>query len=226
MPKQEIYNLIKSEIPRLRRYGLFLAKDKDHADELVQECLVRAVANIDKWRIGTNMRSWLMTILHNVFVNEVKKLRPMLTPDGEIEFPHGTPGDQEDRHRLRDVQRAYNTLSATHKQVLWLVGVEELEYGEVAEVLNIPIGTVRSRVCRAREALRRAMEQSGRSTAPLADEGSLRPDLRSLKKPDKEGACLPEGNHPTRRAASYGEGVQAHESGVPKEVGRSDAFAE
>lgn len=226
MAKQEIYNLIKSEIPRLRRYGLFLAKDKDHADELVQECLVRAVANIDKWRIGTNMRSWLMTILHNVFVNEVKKLRPMLTPDGEIEFPHGTPGDQEDRHRLRDVQRAYNTLSATHKQVLWLVGVEELEYGEVAEVLHIPIGTVRSRVCRAREALRKAMEQSGKATLPLTDDTPLRTEVWPVNGRGKEVADY-KNLKPARSAAPYGEPARTPEGGSPDPaVGLGGTFIE
>lgn len=173
MDNDQLYGLIEQEIPRLRRYAMFLARDPEWGDDLVQECLVRAIANIDKWQPGTNMRSWLMTILHNIFVNETKKRRPIVTHDGTIERANPISGTQEIRHEMRDVQRAFECLSWQHRQIVWFICVEQMGYNEVAEALNVPVGTVRSRLCRAREHLKR-----------LIDEGSKnRPRQRRRRKP-------------------------------------------
>jgi RNA polymerase sigma-70 factor (ECF subfamily) len=158
MLNEELSQLIELEIPRLRRYAMFLARDPEKADDLVQECLVRAIDNIDKFQPGTNIRSWLMTILHNIFVNETKKRRPLLTQDGVIERATPIEGGQEARHQMRDVQRAFEALSWQHRQIIWFICVEQMDYNEVARQLDVPVGTVRSRLCRAREHLKQLME--------------------------------------------------------------------
>ena len=158
MLNEELSQLIEQEIPRLRRYAMFLARDPEKADDLVQECLVRAIDNIDKFQLGTNIRSWLMTILHNIFVNETKKRRPVLTHDGVIERATPIEGGQEARHQMRDVQRAFEALSWQHRQIIWFICVEQMDYNEVARQLDVPVGTVRSRLCRAREHLKRLIE--------------------------------------------------------------------
>ena len=127
MLNEELSQLIELEIPRLRRYGMFLARDPEKADDLVQECLVRAIDNIDKFQPGTNIRSWLMTILHNIFVNETKKRRPLLTQDGVIERATPIEGGQEARHQMRDVQRAFESLSRQHRQIIWFIFGEQIE---------------------------------------------------------------------------------------------------
>lgn len=154
----EIFRRIEEEIPRLRRYALFLTRDSERSDDLIQECLVRAIANIDKWQPGTNLRSWLMTILHNSFINDVKKRSPTLTKDGNIDSAIPHKGNQEVRHEVRDLRRAYSCLSSSHRQIVRLICLEQREYNEVAHILDIPVGTVRSRLCRAREHLRELMD--------------------------------------------------------------------
>jgi RNA polymerase sigma-70 factor (ECF subfamily) len=151
----DVYQLIAQEIPRLRRYARFLARNADQADDLVQECLTRAVSNIERWQPGTNMNAWLLVILHNIFINEVKRRRPVLTSDGAIEqHGGGTTGGQEERIYLNNVQQAFDKLSTDHKEILLMIAVEGLQYEEAAAILNVPIGTVRSRISRARESLR------------------------------------------------------------------------
>jgi RNA polymerase sigma-70 factor (ECF subfamily) len=149
------------EIPSLRRYARFLVREADYADDLVQECLARAVANIERWQPGTNMKGWLVVMLRNIFINDIKRRRhrPVLTFDGAIEQLGGVAhGGQEERVHLDDVQRAFNRLTRDHREVLLLIAVEGLQYEEVAAVLELPIGTVRSRISRAREALLAQLE--------------------------------------------------------------------
>lgn len=186
MLNEELSQLIEQEIPRLRRYGMFLARDPEKADDLVQECLVRAIDNIDKFQPGTNIRSWLMTILHNIFVNETKKRRPMLTQDGVIERATPIEGGQEARHQMRDVQRSFEELSWQHRQIIWFICVEQMDYNEVARQLDVPVGTVRSRLCRAREHLKRLMDvkggsESGGEAAEAEAKSEIKPRSRSAR---------------------------------------------
>lgn len=186
MLNEELSQLIEQEIPRLRRYAMFLARDPEKADDLVQECLVRAIDNIDKFQLGTNIRSWLMTILHNIFVNETKKRRPVLTHDGVIERATPIEGGQEARHQMRDVQRAFESLSWQHRQIIWFICVEQMDYNEVARQLDVPVGTVRSRLCRAREHLKRLIEADERvgMAAGAVEEG----EASGEKDADQTGA--------------------------------------
>ena len=155
----EIYRSIEAEIPRLRRYARVLARDVAGADDLVQDCLTRALEKLHLWQEGTDLRAWLFTILHNQYVNHVRRAvregasvglsdtEPMLA-----QMPR-----QGKRLELRDLERALAKLPDDQRSVILLVGLEGMRYKEVAEILDIPIGTVRSRLSRGRDALRRLM---------------------------------------------------------------------
>ncbi|MFA9441791.1 sigma-70 family RNA polymerase sigma factor [Uliginosibacterium sp. sgz301328] len=144
---------IVAEIPRLRRYARALTGDLARADDLVQDTLERALSKWSLWRPG-NLRAWLLTIMHNVFVNQWRAAAPLDFPGDDALAEFATRGDQEDTLALRDLDRALQRLSDEHREVLLLVGLESLSYDEVAKVLGVPIGTVMSRLFRARERLR------------------------------------------------------------------------
>ncbi len=143
-------------IPRLRRYARALVGDRAGADDLVQDTLERAWAKLHLYRRGTDLRAWLFTVMHNVHVNRVRALRA--TDPLEEEMPELAQRDgQPDVLLVRDLDRAIARLPADQRAVLLLVTLEEMSYEEVARTLGIPIGTVMSRLSRAREKLRAMM---------------------------------------------------------------------
>jgi RNA polymerase sigma-70 factor (ECF subfamily) len=149
-------------IPRLRRYARALVGDRASADDLVQDTLERAWAKLHLYRRGTDLRAWLFTVMHNVHVNRVRAARPTDMLEDEMpELAQRAP--QGDTLLVRDLDRAIARLPAEQAAVLLLVTLEELSYEEVAQTLGIPIGTVMSRLSRAREKLRAMM--LGQSTA-------------------------------------------------------------
>src|ERR687892_1633689 len=157
---QRTIDLIEAEIPRLRRYARYLAREADRADDLVQECLTRAISKIDSWTPGTNLRAWLFVILRNCHINEVRRgQRTSLI--GEVSSDYDvvpTPASQEAHMSLLEVRNAYLNLSEEHREVLLLVAIEGLQYEEAAGILQIPVGTIRSRLSRARQTLRDALD--------------------------------------------------------------------
>ncbi len=156
----EIGPLLEKEIPRLRRYARALARDAARADDLVQSCLARALAKSHLWQPGTDLRAWLFTILHNQHVNDVRRaVREGISVPVEDVAPVLTvASSQSARLRLRDLDRAMGHLPEEQRQVLLLVGLEGMRYEEVAAVLSVPVGTVRSRLSRGRDMLRQLMD--------------------------------------------------------------------
>src|SRR5579864_4800619 len=164
--------LLEREIPRLRRYARALTRDVTRADDLVQSCLTRAIAKQHLWQPGTDLRAWLFTILHNQHVNDVRRsvhegvhvaieeIAPVL-----IVHPNALATLQ-----LRDLEAAIAKLPQEQRQVILLVGLEGMRYEEVAQILGIPVGTVRSRLSRGREQLRRLMDM-GEVTPHRQSEG-------------------------------------------------------
>ena len=143
-------------IPRLRRYARALVGERASADDLVQDTLERAWAKLHLYRRGTDLRAWLFTVMHNVHVNRVRATRPV--DPLEDEMPElAQRGTQADALLVRDLDRAIARLPADQRAVLLLVTLEEMSYEEVARTLGIPIGTVMSRLSRAREKLRTMM---------------------------------------------------------------------
>ena len=152
---------IVAHIPRLRRYARALAGDNHRADDLVQDTLERALAKFYLWRRGSDLRAWLFTIMHNVFINQLKARRELALDDGVEEGLQSAP--QSDPLELRDLDAALMLLPVGQREVLLLVGLEQLSYAEVSKALGIPAGTVMSRLSRGRERLRALM--SGTATA-------------------------------------------------------------
>lgn len=143
-------------IPRLRRYARALVGERSTADDLVQDTLERAWSKFHLYRRGSDLRAWLFTVMHNVHVNRVRALRP--TDPLEEEMPElALRAPQADGLLVRDLERALERLPSEQREVLLLVSIEEMTYEEVARALGIPIGTVMSRLSRAREKLRAMM---------------------------------------------------------------------
>ena len=143
-------------IPRLRRYARALVGDRAGADDLVQDTLERAWTKLHLYRQGTDLRAWLFTVMHNVHVNRIRAAR--LADPLDDDLPElASRGTQSDALVLRDLDRAIARLPADQRAVLLLVTLEEMSYDEVARTLGIPIGTVMSRLSRAREKLRSMM---------------------------------------------------------------------
>lgn len=140
-------------IPRLRRYARALVGERAAADDLVQDTLERGWAKLHLYRRGTDLRAWLFTVMHNVHVNKVRSSRPLDPLDeGLPELAQRAP--QGDALLVRDLDRSIALLPAEQRAVLLLVTLEEMSYEEVARTLGIPMGTVMSRLSRAREKLR------------------------------------------------------------------------
>ena len=150
---------IIDQLPRLRRYARALVGDRAAADDLVQDTLERARSRIGQWRPGGDLRAWLFGIMHNLHIDQVR--RPSL--DGpssgaeEIEVP--IRATQPERMELEDLAAALARLPQEQSAVLLLVALDEMRYEDIAQTLNIPIGTVMSRLARGRERLRRMLDE-------------------------------------------------------------------
>jgi RNA polymerase sigma-70 factor (ECF subfamily) len=148
--------LVEAQIPRLRRYARALTGDAVRADDLVQDTLERAWGRRHLWRAGTDLRAWLFTVMHNVFLNQRRSARPptdFVELDDTLPLP-ARPDGVDAQLELRDVARALGQLPPEFREVLLLVALEEMSYEDVAKVLAIPVGTVMSRLSRSRERLR------------------------------------------------------------------------
>ncbi|KAB2320095.1 sigma-70 family RNA polymerase sigma factor [Betaproteobacteria bacterium SCN1] len=151
-------------LPRLRRYARALTGDAARADDLVQDTVERALVKRALWRPGSDLRAWLFTVMHNLFVNQMRASRPPDTPlDEAPDMP--VSGGQMDALATRDVHAALMRLPETQREVMLLVGLEQFGYAEAAHVLGVPVGTVMSRLARAREQLRRDL--AGEPAVPL-----------------------------------------------------------
>ncbi len=149
-------------LPRLRRYARVLTGDVNRADDLVQDTLARAWEKRQLWRAGSDLRAWLFTIMHNVHVNQFSMRRRELAEssldadDGPVagwQIP--VRATQSDRIELNEVLIQIGQLPTDQREVLILAAVEELRYEDIARIQGVPIGTVMSRLNRAREKLRR-----------------------------------------------------------------------
>jgi len=151
-------------IPRLRRYARALVGDRYAADDLVQDTLERAMNKFHLWRPGSDLRAWLFAIMHNVYVNQLRSraARPETALDEGDLLAQGVP--DADRLELRDMQTAIAALPAEQREVILLVALEQLSYAEVSRALGIPMGTVMSRLFRARERLRSQLAGESQQT--------------------------------------------------------------
>lgn len=149
-----------AQLPALRRYAAALSGSVVLGDDLVQDCLERALKQSDQLRDPKRIAGWLRSILHNLFLDELRRRRSRgieediseLTDDFALSVPAA------DRAEFQEFVAAMNTVGSEHRQILLLVGLEGLSYREIADELRIPIGTVMSRLARARARLRQLLE--------------------------------------------------------------------
>jgi RNA polymerase sigma-70 factor (ECF subfamily) len=170
--------LLEAEIPRLRRYAHALTRNPTRADDLVQNCLVRAITKQHYWQAVTNLRAWLFTIMHNQYVNDVRSSvsEGLSFSVEDVASMLTTEANPDASLQIRDLERAIAALPEAQRQVILLIGLEGMSYEEVAQILDIPIGTVRSRLSRGRDMLRRLMGM--KEDAVMADAfGCPPPDL-------------------------------------------------
>ncbi len=144
------------QLPNLRRYARFLTRDPERADDLVQACLLRALDNLHRFQVGTNLRAWLLTMIRNLYINELRRNSPIVSwtsEEKDIGDQLTTAPCQTDTVALRELEQAILQLPREQREVLALVVLEGLQYNEAAEIMGVPIGTVRSRLNRARRKL-------------------------------------------------------------------------
>jgi RNA polymerase sigma-70 factor (ECF subfamily) len=173
----DIAHLIEPVIPALRRYARTFVRGAADADDLVQDTLERAISRWHQRRSDGETRTWLFTILHNLAVNHLRRAarRGREVPlDDAGESDVGVPSTQEDALRRDDILGAVGQLPDDQRSVLLLVSIEDVSYAEAARILDIPIGTVMSRLARARARLLKLLEEPRK---PASD----RPHLRRVQ---------------------------------------------
>lgn len=160
----EIASLLEPQIPALRRYAWALLRDDEAADDLVQDTLERAIGRWSQRRRDGDLRAWLFAIQRNLFLDHIRRRRGRGIQVGQeaLDQVPAAESSPEDQAGARDILTGLDALSEEQRSVLLLVGVEDLSYGQAAEVLGLPVGTVMSRLSRGREKLRQVME-TGRS---------------------------------------------------------------
>src|SRR5579871_6093582 len=144
----DFHRQLEAQMPRLRRYARGLTRDVNRADDLVQDTLVRALAKEHLWETGTNLRAWLFTLMHNQHVNDVRRNgREGIKIDvADMASELIATTDPTAGRQLRELERALGKLALEQREAILLVGLEGLRYDEAADVLGVPIGTVRSRL--------------------------------------------------------------------------------
>jgi len=152
--EQNLRHEMLASIPNLRAFAISLTGNQTQADDLLQTTLLKALENFDKFEAGTNMRAWLFTILRNQFYTDIRKhRREVEDPDGIISGKVGVLPAQGSRLDLTDMQQALTQLSPEQRETLLLVAAEGASYEEVARITGTNLGTVKSRVNRARNRL-------------------------------------------------------------------------
>lgn len=156
---------ILAEIPRLRRYARALLRDRDAADDLVQDSLERALVRMDNWRTGESPRRWLFTIMHHLFIDQMRKVNrrgeaTMLPLDTSEVL--STPAMQTESIASREIVDALQAISPDRRAALVLVAIEGFSYAEAATMLGVPAGTLMSRIARGRDELRELLDDSAR----------------------------------------------------------------
>jgi RNA polymerase sigma-70 factor, ECF subfamily len=148
---------ITGHIPRLRRYARALTGDRISADDLVQDTLERAWSKLHLWQRGSDMRAWMFSIMHNTFINHIRKKQLITTSMDDEALDISVSATHESFLEMRDLASSIGKLPHEYREVVLLVGLEQMQYEEVAQVLGIPLGTVMSRLSRGRERLRTIM---------------------------------------------------------------------
>lgn len=160
-----------------------LTRNKADADDLLQSTCLRAIEKAHYFEEGSNLFGWTSKIMFNIFVSGYRRRKKFETQmDPEIHLERASVAPMQDvKMQLSDVRKAMGKLSPDHREILILICVQEMSYKKVANVLQIPIGTVRSRLRRARERLQTLMESPGYATEKLVLDGPVNENLKIIK---------------------------------------------
>lgn len=186
-------------VPQLHTFARSLCRDGVRADDLVQEALMRAINNIQRFKPGTNLKAWLFTIVRNEHYSQLRRNKfEAQGMDIELLPEPSVPPDHDGKLELRDLNRALAALSAGQRTALILVSVSGFSYEEAAEICGCAVGTIKSRVARARETLLEMLE--GRQPIPAVQDEELRLE-DSLLLTERTGGPVPAHHRPS--AASH-----------------------
>ena len=167
-PEPDLREALLAAVPSLRAFAISLSGQVDKADDLVQDTLLRALANLHRFERGTNLNAWLFTILRNLFHSEYRKRRREIEDaDGSYAARLSAPPEQGARLDFEDFRKALPQIPVDQREALLLVGAEGLSYEEAAEVCGVAVGTIKSRVNRARIRLAQVLAvEQGEEFAP------------------------------------------------------------
>ncbi|MCK0120445.1 RNA polymerase sigma factor [Loktanella sp. F6476L] len=169
-----------SHLPALRAFAISLTRSRSAADDAVQDAVLKALVNFDKYEPGTNMRAWLFTILRNTYYSSRRKYhREASDPDGLLTAGLAVKPDHDGRLQYNDFMKAFSQLPDDQREVLILVGASGFSYIEVAEMTGVALGTVKSRVNRARARIAEILEL-GDGPIELTDKSTIAVVSRSL----------------------------------------------
>jgi len=158
-----------AQLPALRRYAVALTGNAALADDLVQDCLERALRQGHELEKVQSLAAWLRRVLHNLYIDEIRRRRGRFEDISEMADTMELSIPAQDIAGARDFTKAINALNLEQRQIVLLAGLEELSYREIAGELGIPVGTVMSRLARARARLRELLEHGGDANViPLA----------------------------------------------------------
>jgi RNA polymerase sigma-70 factor (ECF subfamily) len=155
-------------LPQLRAYALSLTRNGDRADDLVQQTALRALAGRDSFRVGTNFAGWIFRIQRNEFISELRRNRPTVDLDSAPAQSVCEPPRQENGLVLREFLGAFHQLSRSARETLLLSRIEGCSHQQIASLAGISIGTVKSRLSRARAALARLLDLPAPGPATVA----------------------------------------------------------
>jgi RNA polymerase sigma-70 factor (ECF subfamily) len=183
-----IDNDILACLPHLRAFARSLTGDRDRADDLVQDAVLRALSASEQYTPGTNFKAWIFTILRNLYFNEFRRnralMRPLEAADLEI---HATAPSQQAGLEFDDFRRAFRMLPPEQREALVLVGADGFRYEEAAAICGCPVGTIKSRVARARGEIERLLGSGGRPTSANQEEASSAlPKRRAAHAPKRQ----------------------------------------
>ncbi len=150
-------------LPELRAFARFLARDRTLADDLVQDALVRALGALHQFQPGTSLKAWMFTIQRNAFYEQQRRRkREAAATASSFELVDSAGPGQDERSNIKDLQQMIWTLPPVLREALILIGVQELSYEAAATVCNVPVGTMKARLSRARVALAAAVARADR----------------------------------------------------------------
>jgi RNA polymerase sigma factor (sigma-70 family) len=153
---------LSTHIKSLRRYSLMLTRDPAHAEDLLQETLLKAINRAETWQPGSDMRPWLFRIMHNTFISDLRRAKTRADAAPDLPVPV-SPETQHSHIELQQVLRALDQLPEAQRGPIVLIALREMSYADAARSLEIPLGTFMSRLGRGREALRKLVQSVGQA---------------------------------------------------------------